>query len=94
MDRRYKYGTALVHRGGAPGIGLRAGLRVEPGGRAGRCVERFGLDAESLRALLRGVAAEIFEEKGLAVDPKVDERAEALLLVPSDDLVLNVDTLK
>lgn len=53
-----------------------------------------GFGAEPLRALVRGIAAEIFEEKGLAVDPKVDERAEALLLVPSDDLVLNVDTLK
>ncbi len=53
-----------------------------------------GLSREFLDALLRGVASEIEAEKGIKVRPKVDERADALLVVPSDDLVLNVEALK
>ncbi|MGB9733771.1 MAG: (Fe-S)-binding protein [Conexivisphaera sp.] len=53
-----------------------------------------GFDGVSLEALVHGITSEIAAEKGLEAHPKVDEHADVLLVVPSDDLVLNVETLK
>jgi Fe-S oxidoreductase len=59
-----------------------------------RTGNNLGLPPPALRNTLDFCRDEIKEEKGVEVHPKVDEPAYAMLLPPSADFFLNLETLK
>jgi Fe-S oxidoreductase len=59
-----------------------------------RTGNNLGLPPPALRNTLDFCRDEIQEEKGVVVHPKVDEPAYAMLLPPSADFFLNLETLK
>ena len=67
------------------------GTVIEASERTGN---NLGLPAPAIRATIDFVLDEIKEEKGIEIHPKIDQRAYAMLVPPSADFFLNLETLK
>ena len=67
------------------------GTVIEASERTGN---NLGLPAPAIKATIEFVLDEIKEEKGIEIHPKVDENAYAMLVPPSADFFLNLETLK